>query len=170
MKQVYKVLTMAVVMSCLSLTMFAQFATDDVTAVAIIVAPITVTKTADFDFGWLTTSAAGGTVMMAAAGGLTPTGGVGVVAGGTAHVAAFDVTGQGTNLYTITWPASVTLTRVLGGTLTLAAFTTAVATGTVGTLSGGAQTFTAGGTLTIPANSVPGTYTSADFLVRVTYN
>ena len=135
------------------------------TASAELVTPITVSKTADLDFGRLSSGAAGGTSVVSAAGARSVTGDV-VEEGGTVSAASFDVTGSTGLGYDITLPTSISITSG-GDSMTVNAFTSDKA-GNAGTLTGGTDSFSVGGTLTVAASQATGTYTGT-FDVTVAY-
>lgn len=144
------------------------------TATATIVAPISITKNTDMNFGNIAVQAAtGGDVILAAAGTRTRTAGVTLPAvPGTVSAAAFTVDGEVSYTYDITLPSTVTLTRTSGSeTMTADEFTSSIGI-TAGELDGsGTQDFTVGATLAVAAAQVPGVYVSGTpFTVTVNYN
>jgi hypothetical protein len=164
---------------------YAQ-ASDQATASAnaVIAKPITITTTANLDFGTIVPNSAGDlTVVVDTADTTPPTlGGVvdGAWIGGTISSAAFDVTGRPNASYGITLPASATITGgATGATMTVDTFndsfggTNAVpasSTLVVGATPGlGEDSFTVGATLTVPAAQAADTYTG-NFNVTVAYN
>ena len=149
---------------------YAQ-ATASATGTATIVAPIGITKTVDMNFGNIAVSGAG-TVILAAAGTRTATGGITLPAiTGTVAAASFDVTGSDGYTYTITLPSTdYTITRVSGTETMIINTFTSDPSGT-GTLTGGTETVNVGATLNVNAGQVGGTYTNATgFDVTVNYN
>ena len=152
-------------------TSFAQQTSSaTATASATIITPISISKTADMNFGNIAVSAStGGTVILAPAGTRTTTGSVSLPATtGTVTAAAFTVTGQGSYTYAITLPTTATLTD---GThnMTVSSFTSTPSS--TGTLSAGTQNLTVGGTLTVSAAQAVNVYTtSSPFTVTVAYN
>lgn len=145
------------------------------TASATIVAPISITKNTDMNFGNIAVQAAtGGTVILATDGSRTRTAGVTLPAvPGTVSAATFTVDGEINYTYDITLPgAAVVLTRG-GGTETMSAtaFTSDPAIA-AGALDGaGTEDISVGATLTVAAAQVPGTYiTGTPFTVTVNYN
>ena len=147
------------------------------TATATIVTPISISNTADMNFGNIAVSATGGTVLLSPAGSRTPTGGVmlPVTATGTVTAASFTVSGIGTYTYAITLPvADVLLTEpTTSATMIVNAFTSDPST--TGTLGGtvantGTQTLNVGATLNVSASQPAGVYVSAPFTVTVNYN
>jgi len=138
---------------------------------ATIIAPITLTKDVDMNFGNVAVINAG-TVILGTDGARSATGGVTVSAaiGGTITAAKFTVGGEGSNTYSITLPSSaLTITRALGGTMTVDGFLSNPS-GT-GILTAGTQELLVGATLHVAAAQTPGLYTNATgFSVTVNYN
>lgn len=143
-------------------------ATDSANASVTLITPISITKTADLNFGTFVASEASGTITMTPAGAVSTGGGVTEISGGNTSAATFTVAGQTGQSYAITLPAAeVTL---VGGTegesVVLDTFTSnPTDTGIVGTDG----TVSVGGTLTVPANCKADTYTGT-FDVTVNYN
>ena len=120
------------------------------------------------NFGNITATAAGGTVVLAPAGTRTPSGVQLPATTGTVSAAGFSVAGEANYAYTVSLPTTHTLTKEVGVTMTLSSFTH----NSTQTLDGtGAGTFSVGATLTLAANQASGTYTNATgFTVSVVYN
>jgi hypothetical protein len=172
MKQILKFFALAIVLIALSASAFAQVSAT-ATASATIITPIAITNAGDMNFGNIAVSTAPGTVVLPAV--LAPvrsaTGGCTLPATtGTVSAAAFTVTGQTGFTYSITLPASASLTGP-GPAMTANAF---VSTPTVlagGLLTGGTQTLYVGATLNVAAAQTAGVYTTATaFTVTVNYN
>lgn len=147
-------------------------------ASAIVIAPLTIAKTGDLNFGNVVAGAALGTVVLLPAGTRSATGGTTFSAGfpGTLSAAKFDLTGEGVYTYAITLPGTVTLSDTVStpNTMTATGFTVAAGTtgsvdGLIGTLAGGLGNLDVGATLNVGAAQVPGTYTGS-FDVTVAYN
>ena len=137
----------------------------DTTNVTItIAAPISISSSGDMDFGTMVTTGTAGTVTVTPAGARTCSAEVDCLGGFPA--AAFDVTGEAANTYSITLPSSATLTSG-GDTMTIDTFTDDA--GATPTLSGGSDTFNVGATLNVGATQASGTY-SGTFSVTVNYN
>ncbi|AEG91845.1 DUF4402 domain-containing protein [Ramlibacter tataouinensis] len=142
-----------------------------------VVAPIAVTKSADLNFGKFAPGT-GGSMTVSTSGAATSTGVVRSTAV-TPTAARFDVSGDANATYAITYTGSSTaLTHAVDSTKTMALsihsdLTAGNATsGTVssGTLSGtGTQSVYVGGTLTVGAAQVAGTY-NGSVKVQVEYN
>jgi hypothetical protein len=168
--KIFTVTILAVVCSYNS-TFAQQTASATATASATIITPISISKTADMNFGNIAVSAsAGGTVVLAPAGTRSTTGSVSLPATtGSPAAAAFTVTGQGNYTYAITLPSTATLTDGASHNMTAGTFTSNPSS--TGTLSSGTQNITVGATLTVAAAQTPGTYaTSSPFTVTVNYN
>ena len=138
----------------------ASAATATGTAKALILRPITVTKTADLDYARIVTGAAASTVIITPAGGRTC--GVGLTCLGTAAAGAFDVVGTIGQVATVSVPATVTLSsgaNNMSSTLVSSAATLTLAA---------TNSFSVGGTLSVGANQPDGAY-SGNFVVTVDY-
>ena len=171
MKNMKKVLVLAIVVLGFAASSFAQV-TATASTTATILTPIAITKTVDMNFGNIAVSPTiAGTVVLPTSGVRTLTGGVTLpVVTGTVTAATFNVTGDGTSTYSITLPsAAITLNGVPSGTMTVQNFVSNPS-GT-GTLTAGAQTIKVGATLNVGAAQAAGTYTNAAGLfVTVNYN
>ena len=139
------------------------------TGSATIITPIAISKTTDMNFGNVAVSATAGTVVLTPASTRSKTGGVTLPAvTGTVAAAAFAVTGLGASTYSITLPASYTITSGANN-MTVNAFTSTPSV--TGALTAGAQTVQVGATLNVGATQAAGTYTNATgFNVTVNYN
>ena len=173
MKNITKVLAIAVVALGLSNSSFAQ-ATATAAASATIITPITIVKNVDMNFGNVAVSATlAGTVVLSPAG-VRSTGGAGGVTlpatTGTVAAASFTVSGQASYTYAITLPSTCTITDAGSHTMTVDGFNSTPSA--TGTLSGtGSQTLTVGATLNVAAAQAAGTYTNASGVpVTVNYN
>lgn len=126
-----------------------------------IAAPIAITQDTALAFGNIGPSATAGTVTISLASAKSVTGGV-TDLGGTSAAGAFTVTGASGATYSVTVPASVTLTGA--GDDMSASLTNDGG----GTLTGGTDTFNVGGTLSVGANQAAGSY-SGTYTVSVNY-
>lgn len=145
----------------------AVSASANFTANSTINAAITMASTSSLNFGNIVPGT-GGTVAVSATGVRTTTGGL-VASGGTVTAASFAVTGTPSTAYTITLPASASLTGP--GAPMNVDFSTAQVTG--GSLSrtlsaSGTDTFSSGGTLTVDNAQTAGSY-SGTFTMTVSY-
>lgn len=168
----FRFFALAIVMLSFGAATFAQVSAT-ATATANIVTPIAIVNTTNMNFGNLAVSpTVAGTVVLPA--GLAPTrtltGGVTLMTGGTITAAAFTVTGLVDATYSISLPASASLTGP-GAPMLADAF---VSTPTVlagGVLTLGTQTLYVGATLNVGAAQVAGSYTTVTpFTVTVNYN
>ena len=142
------------------------------TATATIVTPLTLTNAGNLNFGNITATTAGGTVILAPGGERTESGVQLPTTSGTVSAASFDVTGEANYAYTVTLPETHEITKE-GSTETmdLSDFTSSLTDNTELLDAEGLGSFTVGATLTLAASQVSGTYTNASgFTVSVVYN
>lgn len=141
----------------------------DCPATANLINPISIVNDVAMNYATLASSATTGTVKMAATAGATlePTGGATVISG-TPTAGKFTVTGQGTQVFTITLPAVASELTCSAETITVDAWTCSE-TLTSATLVDGTLVFYVGGTLNIGAAQVGGEYTGT-FNIIVDYN
>jgi hypothetical protein len=169
MKMKNKILVSAILSIVLSANSFAQSG-QTATATATLITPISIAVANDMQFGSIAASGTSGTVTLdTATNSRSASGGVYLQSGGAAaQIAEFTVTGEANHSFTISSPATIALARSGGGSLNLALTGTA----TPSTLDDlGSSTIKIGGTLTVPANSLSGTYTNTtDLTVTVNYN
>ena len=144
----------------------AWAASDNANADAEIVAPIGISNTAGLNFGRVSPSGVAGTVVLDTAGSRTPTN-VSLLTGGTVSAATFAVTGSASETYTITLPASATITSGANN-MTVDTFTHN-AGGSPALDGTGNDSFNVGATLNVGANQAAGSYTGT-FSVTVDYN
>jgi hypothetical protein len=144
------------------------------TATATIVAPISIAKTADMNFGNMAVSAAAGDVVTlapTAAATRTASGGGGVsfpAVTGTVTAARFTVTGQANYTFDVALPSGAILEN---GANSMFAdnFTASAGAGTLDAT--GTQVVYVGADLLVAAAQAPGVYvTSTPFVVAVNYN
>jgi Domain of unknown function (DUF4402) len=167
-------LLMAVVMMAFVTGSFAQ-STAYASTTAVLVTPLAISKTTDMHFGTVASSATAGTVVLDYADARTVTGGASLPTGSTLQkTAVFTVTGESTSGFAITIPsAPITLTGSVSGTMTVGSFVCEEGAST--TLVAGAKTLKVKATLTVPANTVAGTYSNSlgnasALFVTVNYN
>lgn len=137
-----------------------------------VVAPIAITKGADLAFGKFA-AGTGGSVTVSTSGARTASGAVLMTS--TPSAARFDVTGEGSNTYSISFTG--TSTTLISGANNMAFATTSDLTGantvagnvSTGTLTAGAQSLYVGGTLSVGATQAAGTY-SGSVVATVEYN
>lgn len=173
MKKMTKAIAAAIVIAGFATNVNAQ-STDFASATATLVAPISITKQVDMNFGQLAASGTAGTVVLDYASAVTRTGGVKLLSSTAVRTAEFLVEGEGTQGFSITYPASVILTGSVSGTLTVDGITCDAANASV--LIAGAKTLKVKATLQVPANAVAGVYTNntgvvaTGLFVTVNYN
>jgi len=173
MKKVVVIIA-AIVLFAGSTKVMAQ-ATENTAAAAKIVTPISITETSSLHFGTMAILAGTpGTCVLSTQGVRTQTGGVNLsVQAPTASNAAYNVSGAVNTTYSITLPASITVTSGPANmtiNALLARTASAGSDGLTGTLSaGGTDSFTVGGTLNVSQGQATGTYTGT-FDVTVAYN
>ncbi len=148
----------------------AEAASITATATATVATAIGIAKTVDMSFGTIGATANAGTVVLGTDGNRTCTD-VGCLSGSPGAAASFDVSGVGTNTYSITLP-TVAVPLLLGGAPDMDATAFVSLPATTGTLTAGAQTLLVGATLAVgtAAAQTAGTYTSAGFTVTVNYH
>ncbi|MBS4043494.1 MAG: DUF4402 domain-containing protein [Chitinophagaceae bacterium] len=173
MNYLIKTLT-SIIMVYLSINYSFAQATASATATATIVTPISITKNIDMNFGNISVTSSGGTVILDPNGTRTKTGGITLpIITGTVTAAQFTVSGQGNYTYDITLPSSSVVLSSGANSMNATSFTCSIGT-TAGSLSAGSpgtQTFNVGATLAINANQPSGSYTTATpFNVTVNYN
>ncbi len=158
-------------------------ATASADALAKVIKPLSVQKMADMNFGRIVQNASLGTVKLGTDGAVTPSiDGLtygGATAGAVPAAAEFSVGGEAGYGYSITLPATVTLTSLnlaTPATMTATGFMVAVgadaATASPGTATlndSGVGTFTVGATLAVGANQAVDDYRGT-FNVTVNYN
>jgi len=169
MKHFGKFLTIAVVMLAFSASAFAQLQTATATASAVIIAPLSITKTVDLHFGTVWRGTTAGTVVLTPAGVRSATGGVTLsTLTPVASVASFTIEGETTRAITITLPSADVIISDGTNNMEVNTFVSTPAAGAY-TLAGATTTLTVGATLNVDANQPSGTY-SGSFDVSVNYN
>lgn len=152
--------------------------TQTTTGSATVFQPIVLGKTSDLSFGTLVRPASGnGTVTIAAADGTRTLTGAGALLStgpnAAAARAAYTVTGEGGQTFSITVPANFNMTRVSGSEIiqvTLASTaTTATLNSVLGSPTAGTASFGVGGSIPITNGTAGGAYTGT-FSVTVAYN
>ncbi|MFN3583230.1 DUF4402 domain-containing protein [Phenylobacterium sp.] len=146
-----------------------------VAATGVIFQPIVLTKDTDLNFGTVVRPQSGsGSVAIDAATGQRTLSGQGAVlnTGPAAGRATFTVGGEGGQTFTISAPATLTLTRSGGSETVVATLTPSATTGVLsGSLGGGpgSSSFGVGGQLPIADSLTAGAY-AGTFTVTVAYN
>lgn len=170
MKTIKKMIGLAALLTGLTTGVNAQ-STATASTTAVLVTPISISKTTDMHFGTVAASGTAGTVVLDYADGRTVTGGASLPAGSTLQkTAVFDVTGEGTSGFSISIPSSpITLTGSVSGSMTVSNFLDDL--GASSTLVGGTKTIKVKATLNVGVGQPAGTYTNAsDLFVTVNYN
>ena len=170
MKQITRIIGSVAILTALTTGVNAQ-STATASTTAVLVTPISISKTTDLHFGTVAASATAGTVVLDYADTRTTTGGVTLPTGSTTQkTAVFAVTGEGTSTFSISIPsAPITLTGSVSGSMTVGSFVADL--GATGTLVGGAKNIKVKATLNVGAGQAAGTYTNASGLfVTVNYN
>ena len=164
-----KMIAAAILLAGFASTNANAQATATASTTAVLVTPISITKTTDMHFGTLAASSSSGTVTLDYANGVTPTGGVSVIDNALARTAVFTVTGSGTESISVSVPAgAITLTSG-ANTMTVDGFTCEAGTST--NLVAGSKVLNVLGVLHVAANQLAGTYANAAGLsVTVNYN
>jgi hypothetical protein len=144
---------------------------------ATVIVPIEISKSADLVFGKFAPGG-GGVVTVATDGARTTTGPILSISGSTPTAAKFDVAGDNSSTYGITWSGAIELADSAStpNTMALSKISDLTAAGATagevssGTLSGsGAQSIYLGGELTVGVAQPDGTYTG-DVTATVEYN
>jgi len=181
MKSISKLLTLAAILLITGITtnVMAQATVTGTSAGASIIAPITLVQSGVLNFGSMSVLVGtGGTCVLPSNSTVrTQTGGVNLSAiTPVATNAAYNVTGNKNTTYAVELPTDIVVTETSGGvqvmhiTLLKARFNGAAADAITSTLSDlGTDNFTVGGTLTVAAGQLAGTY-SGTFNVTVAYN
>ena len=172
MRTKIKIFALAILILGFASTSFAQnYATASTTAT--LVAPLSISKTADMNFGTVTATA--GTVVLDYNNATTASIGITKLTGTAPSTASFIVTGEGNRAFSITYPIKVTIAGAGSASGKSLEVTGIVCdkgtTGSSITLESGTLVLKVKGTLNVLANSVAGIYTNADDLkVTVNYN
>ncbi|MGB9108960.1 MAG: DUF4402 domain-containing protein [Telluria sp.] len=137
-----------------------------------VVAPITITKSADLAFGKFA-AGTGGTVTVSTSGARTVSGTV-VAMTSTTTAAKFDVAGETGATYSISLSGPAVLTSgsdtmPFASVSDLTGANTVAGNVTSGTLTAGTQSIYVGGVLTVASAQAPGTYTGS-VIATVEYN
>lgn len=130
---------------------------------ATIATPIGIAASANLEFGSVVAGASAGTVTISTAGARSVTGVTEL--GGTLQAASFNVTGEGTSTYSISFSSGDTLTGP-GTAMSINTFTNDA--GATPALTGGTDSFNMGATLNVGASQTAGSY-SGSFTVTVDY-
>ncbi len=174
-----KLLAIAAGLLAIAGTDSSMAATATATATANVLIPISVAVGTNLNFGNVV--AGNGTVTLSTSSVRTQAGGTiaALPSGVTAAAARFDITGDTTNSFSISFSNSSVLTDSSSNTMAATWFWEVAATATptaqtsgvpaTGTLTGGAAYIYVGGTLAVGSSQVPGTYTGS-LALTVDYN
>jgi len=166
-----KKLIVAVSAGIIGIGGFAQTATAATgNASAVLVSPISITESTALNFGSISNGLTAGSsnVVVSATGAATTYGASLAKVGATDTRGIFSVSGGANLAYTVTLPASTTITDGVT-TMTVGTFTTSSLSGT-STLSGaGTDTYYVGATLTVSNTNNAGTY-SGTYTITAAYN
>lgn len=168
-----KILAFSVVLLAMSASMLAQPSLSaTATATATIVAPLSIARTVDMNFGNVSVDATPGTVVLTPAGGRSTTGGCALPSvTGTVTAASFDITGFAGTVYSITLPAGATTLNSGTDLMTVDTWQSSLTPTASRTLTTGAETLNVGATLHVGGGQPGGTYVSATpFTVSINYN
>lgn len=164
-----RIITLALAILGFTSSTFAQSTATNATAnaSATLLTPLSITKDVDLNFGNIASSNEEGTAVLTTGGVISRTGGVAILDGVTPAAAKFTVIGASSETYSMQAPSSIKL-RSGSVELDLSLVYDKNATGNV--LSSGSSTILVGGTLSIPANTVAGTYSNTtDLKITVNY-
>jgi hypothetical protein len=168
MNRLVKIALATVALSALAAPAFAQSSVaTSTTATTTIVAPLSVTKVTDLRFGVVTrpaaAAAADSILINASTGARTQSGSTAGLAAGTSGRAEYTVTGEAARTFSVTTPATMTMSSG-GNDITVTLTNTGA-----GTLTGGTATVGVGGSFPITDATVTGAYTG-NFNMTVAYN
>jgi hypothetical protein len=169
MKNMKKLLVLAIVVLGFATSSFAQGASAQASASGTIVSPISIVKDVDMNFGNIAVNASvAGTVVLSTDGTRAATAGVTLPAiSGTVAAAEFTVNGTEDYTYVVTLPIGVVTVKNGGNTMDLSNWTS----NQNGILTGSTETFNVGATLNVNGGQAPGIYTTTTpFTVTVNYN
>ncbi|RYF99317.1 MAG: DUF4402 domain-containing protein [Caulobacteraceae bacterium] len=166
-----KIIALAALAAAVASPALAQSsATVTVNSTGRIISPMTLSKTADLAFGTIIKPNAGnGTVTIASGADTVAVTGTGTASMGTASRAKFTVGGEGGQTYSVTVPATMTMSN--GSNNITVNLTPSATTGTLsGSLGGnGTQTFQVGGNFSLASTQATGAY-AGSFNVTTAYN
>jgi hypothetical protein len=166
MKKMIKFFAISIVLFSLTAGTFAQV-TATANASAVIITPITITRTAHLDFGSIAVNASLGTVVITTAGVRSVTGGVTMI-GGAPTAATFHITGTAGESYYFNLPANIVLSDGATHTMNVTPF---VHTASLVIPVAGTEDIRVGATLEVAGSQVAGTYTNTtDLVATVNYN
>lgn len=159
-------LAIAVYSATIQTPVYSSTTTSTVTAN--IISTISLTNQSGLIFGDISSGASAGTIIISTSGTRTQTGGASFNSGSTAGPASFNVAGDANATYSVTLPASVTLSSGAGSSMTVDNFTSSPS-GTGQLDVSGNQALLVGATLNVGSNQIFGSY-SGIMSVTVGYN
>jgi len=178
MKLLGKILAGAAILGAgISTSAFAQATDTEATDSSVtILQGIALTKVTDLSFGRIVRPSSGSSTITMALGSDTPTVDTGdavVLASGTKNRASYTATGEGGQAFTITVPATVSMTGpgtaiVVSLTKSLASGNFTGSLGSAGALPGGGTLYV-GGSFSLPTGQASGAYTGS-FDTTIAYN
>jgi len=133
---------------------------------AIIVKPLALTETSPLEFGQLSSTDSGGTVVLDSSDGRAATGGA-TLDGGTVQSGTWSVSGEPATAYTISLPDDDVILTSGSDSMTVNNFTDSEG-GSATTDANGSDSFKVGATLNVGANQADGAY-SGSYEVTVAY-
>jgi Mat/Ecp fimbriae major subunit len=168
MKNIVKFAVAASMVSAFALgSTAAQAASADATATAKILAPVSVTKNTDLDFGTIAVGASGGSAVISVTGARTCSGGL-LCSTGTPSAAGFTIageTGETVGISVADIAGDPDVVHLSNGSATMNATLTLSSSGYV---LDGTDTFSVGGVLGVAASQAAGTY-NGTFRATVNY-
>ncbi len=144
--------------------------TTDGTAVATVIAPLSISENIGMDFGTISGGPASGTVLLDTAGSTDSDGDAETISGGSEAAGDFTISGESGQAYSLTYTSG---TLGDGGTETMSVDT--FTDNSVGVLPAATETFQVGATLNLGADQVAGNYSTSagngsPYTVTVNYN
>ncbi len=161
-----KLLIVVIVIAGFSVAGYAQSNSAEMTASVTVIQPITISRSADLNFGRITIGGAG-TVVVSSGGTRTQTGSITLLTGGSEAPGLFNITGRATSTYAVTIPGSVTLKKSGAPTEIITADTF---TNNAVAITGSSDQLKVGATIHLVGNETVGAYASDLFAVTVAYN
>jgi len=162
-------LGLAAALTTLTITV-ANADTIDGTAIATVIAPLSIVEDSTMNFGSLSGGPLLGTVILNVSGGRTTTGDAQILGAGAGSAAAFTITGASGQAYSLSYTAG-TLSDGSGNTMAVDTFTDDAS----GSLTGATESFAAGATLHVGVDQTAGAYSTAAgggsaYSITVNYN
>lgn len=159
-----------VVLAAMAGHALADSVNTDVNASATLVRTLAATPTSGLSFGTLSPTAAAGTVVIAADGARSSTGGVTLLSTNAGSAGGVSLSGTPSLAFTVTMPSTVTLTAAnSSAAMTIGSLTTNLSGGNGALNAAGTGSFSIGGTLAVAANQEVASY-SGVLPVTITWN